>query len=291
VSHTSRRARHPGRHAAASVRAPHAAVETDPAAALRRLVEEGIITAAALNARDDLELAAASTQRLGSLTSGMWRALSRELATAADRLDRSTMDRLDDIDRRARTLNVDADDVVAAGVAAGHLAEHRERLESLVKADMDAHPFLAPNLLFGFSIENFAPEVPEVPADDESADIPDEDDVPIATSVRVVLFLWQAPLTPVVVTIAPSIPSGADPPLEVEDISLDLGVAAQAPLLEALAAVTGLSKDGVTQALSALGVACWTAHHLDEESDDADDEEEGELDDDVEADSGPTGGG
>jgi hypothetical protein len=264
MSHTSRRARRSGRHGASSVRAPHVAIETDPTAALRRLVEEGIITAAALGARDDLELAAASTQRLGTLTSGMWRALGRELATAAERLDRSSMDRLDDIDRRARLLSVSADDVLAAGFAAGHLAEHRERLESLVTKDMDVHLLLGPDMLFGFTIE------------------PPEDDRP--GSMRVVLHLWPAPLSPATVSIAPSVPEGTDGPTELDAISLDLGVAAHTQLLDALTTATGQSRDHVSQALSALGIACWTAHHLDEEG--SEDEEE-ELDDGVEGDGGP----
>src|SRR5215467_5378487 len=72
------------------VRTPQAAARVDPAAALRSLIQEGIVTAAALNARDDLITAAMSMQRLGSLTSGMWRALSRELATADERLERES---------------------------------------------------------------------------------------------------------------------------------------------------------------------------------------------------------
>jgi len=48
------------------------------------------VTAATLQARDDLGAAAISMHRLGSLTSGMWRALSRELVTAAERLDRQS---------------------------------------------------------------------------------------------------------------------------------------------------------------------------------------------------------
>src|SRR4051794_20729602 len=74
----------------------------DPAAALRSLIQEGIVTAAALTAREDLMVAAMSMQRLGSLSSGMWRALSRELATAAERLERESDEHLDHVNRRAR---------------------------------------------------------------------------------------------------------------------------------------------------------------------------------------------
>jgi hypothetical protein len=258
-----------------SARAPHvAAASFDPVAALRALVEEGIVAAAALNARDDLELAAASTQRLGALTSGMWRALSRELATAAERLDRSSMDRLEDIERRARSLHVEADDVVAAGVAAMHLAEHRETLETLVKPDNDAHRLLGPNMLFGFNIEVV----------DEEDDKDDEDE-PSPVPVRVSLLLWPAPLTPASVTIVPSLLDGVS--LEPENVQLELGLSAPEPLLDALSIASDLSSDRLHQALSNLAVACWTAHQLDEMP--PEDEEEEDTDDDVEGDGGPVG--
>jgi beta-glucosidase len=80
----------------------------------------------------DLAAAAASLGRLGALTSGVWRALSRELAGAAERLDRQTQERLDDVHRRARALAVDPDAVMAAGIAAGHLEEHRATLSTLL---------------------------------------------------------------------------------------------------------------------------------------------------------------
>ena len=92
-----------------------AAGTPEPAAAVRALVQAGIITAAALEASDDLTTAAGSLHRLGQLTSGMWRALSRELATAAERLDRHVQEHLDDLQRRAQALQVE---ILTAGPAA-----------------------------------------------------------------------------------------------------------------------------------------------------------------------------
>jgi hypothetical protein len=255
-----RRPRHLGQHGppsthAPSAHAPRAPVRVDSTGPLRALVEEAIVTTAALNARDDLEIAAASTQRLGALTSGMWRALSRELATAAERLDLSTRDRMGDIQRRAGALHVDADDVIRAGLAAAHLAEHTETFEALIRPDDDVHRLLGPNLLFGFSIEH----------DDEV----DDDSAPV--SERVSVFLWPAPLTPAAVTMAPSLLTSAGDTQSLE---------ASAPLLEALARHTGFSTDRVSQTLSALAVACWTAHHLDENPIDDDDEEDDSGDND-----------
>ena len=226
MSRTPRRSRHLGRHAPSSARAAHVASGVDPAAGLRALVEEGIVAAAALNARNDLELAAASTQRLGALTSGMWRALSRELATAAERLDRSTMERMDDIQRRAAVLQVEADDVFRAGEAAAHLAEHRDTLETLLGPDDDGRRLLGPNLLFGFNLDaDDADDDDDADDADHEADADDDDDDGESAPhpVRVTLFLWPEPLTPAVVSIVPSLPGGA---LETaEDVALDLGLA------------------------------------------------------------------
>jgi hypothetical protein len=241
-----------------SVHAPRAPVRVDSTGPLRALVEEAIVTAAAINARDDLEIAAASTQRLGALTSGMWRALSRELATAAERLDLSTRDRLSEVQRRAVALHVDVDDVIRAGLAAAHLAEHAETLESLIRPDDDVHRLLGPNMLFGFSIE---------PVDDDALD---ESDESAPVSERIAVFLWPAPLSPAAVTMVPSLLTSAG---DIESLSEDMGLEASSQLTDALARLTGLPTDGVSQTLSALAVACWTAHHLDENPIDDDDED------------------
>src|ERR1700716_2401501 len=106
----TRMPRHPKqRHAdrRSAPRSPRAAVDLDPVARLRPLIQEGIIAAAALDARDDLEAAAVSMDRLGSLTSGIWRALSRELETASERLEFQVEERLADLERRSRALQVD----------------------------------------------------------------------------------------------------------------------------------------------------------------------------------------
>ena len=83
-------------------RGPRSASHLDRTVSLRALIQAGTVAAAALAARDDLGAAAISTQRLGSLTSGMWRALSRELMTAAERLDRQSDEYLDDMLRRRK---------------------------------------------------------------------------------------------------------------------------------------------------------------------------------------------
>src|SRR6266542_3438320 len=94
------RLRHQHRPSSAA-RRPRPASYVDPAASLRSLIHEGIMTAAALDARDDLGAAAISMQRLGEL------------------------------EGRAHALGVAPDAVLAAAAAAGHLDEHRQTLERL----------------------------------------------------------------------------------------------------------------------------------------------------------------
>ncbi|MGI9148974.1 MAG: hypothetical protein ACR2IK_20905 [Chloroflexota bacterium] len=279
MSPTPRRLKHRGRHAPPSARSPQLAIGADPSAGLRALVEEGITIVAALNARDDLEQAAASTLRLGSLTSGMWRALSRELSTAAERLHRSTTERLQDSQRRARALDVDMEQVIAAGGAAGHLVEHRETLESLIKPGADARYLLGANMLFGFSL-------------DAALDAEGEDDEsqPNAGTVVVSLFLWQTPLQPAIVSIAPSLLVNLiDAPQAGEDRPAALAVSVPPPLLHALTTECELTTEAVSQSVITLGMACLSAHHIDEEPLDGEDDEEEHTDDDLERDGGPSG--
>jgi hypothetical protein len=263
------------------LRAPGGTVEHDPSARLRALVAEGIIAAAALSARDDLEVAAASTHRLGSLTSGMWRALSKELATAAERLDRSTAERLDDIGRRARSLDVDEADVIAAGVAAGHLDSHRETLGTLVPKDEDARLLLGNDMLFGFSIDEPLLDDPDAEDDerlaDDQADAEDEDEESLPWTVRVRLFLWPAPLKAAAVSFNPlpideTSAESAGPPA-------NLTVEASALLIEAVGNAVNWPVERVEKALADLGVACFTAHLMDEVAEDEEADDDDETDD------------
>src|SRR5438067_13748911 len=103
---------------ALAARRPRGGSHVDRAAALRSLIQAGVVTAATLDALHDLGAAAKSMQRLGSLTSGMWRALSGELVMAAERLDRQSEEFLEDVHRRADALEVAPDAVLGAGAAA-----------------------------------------------------------------------------------------------------------------------------------------------------------------------------
>jgi hypothetical protein len=254
------------------------AVPAEPAAPTRTLVQAGIITAVALDAAHDLATAAASVHRLGQLTSGMWRALSGELATAAERLDRQVQERLDDLERRAQALQVDPEEALAAGLAAGHLEEHRATLETLLPSlEEDVRRLAVPDILFGFVIEG-----PLVPDKGDDGDAGDEHDggavVEAPLVLQVWLFFWPAPLSPAGVTIAPPVAdTSASAPDEAVSVEVEVGIAA--PVTDELARAAGLPAERLPSALSELAMACWTAHQLDEgDSDDDGDGDDGDDD-------------
>ncbi len=257
--------------------------EPDPGAALRSLVREGVVTAAALGARDDLRVAAMSMERLGQLTSGMWRALSRELLTAADRLDTQVDERMDDLYRHANALDVTPDAVLAAGVAGSHLDEHRETLESLLATvDEVVRRLAAPQVLLGFSVDDDVlvedaefdkGEVDAGGTDDTDAEVEASDGLG-RPAIDVWLFLWPAPLSPARVRIVPEL-SAADAGSEPDVPSVRVGAMADDALLDGISDTCELTREDVQVALSALGMACWSAHQLDESADqDGDDVDE-----------------
>ncbi len=247
-------------------RPPRPTATPEPASPVRSLVQAGIITAAALDAHDDLAVAAASLQRLGRLTSGMWRALGQELATASERLDRQARDRLDDLDRQAQALQVDPHGALAAGVAAGHLEEHRATLDTVVSTlEEDVRRLAVPEILLGFTIDA------SVRLDDESEE--EEASAAAEAAVWIWLFLWPAPLTPAGVALTPMVTDTQSAAPE-RAVSMDVDVQITAPLVDVLALASGVPTERLPSALSALALACWTAHQVDERDEDEDEDDE-----------------
>jgi hypothetical protein len=264
----------------AVARRPRPVRHTDPGAALRALVQEGIVTAAALAACSDLGAAAVSMERLGELTSGTWRAFSRELLAAAERLDRQAEEHLDEVTRRAKALDVAPAAVLAVGVAAGHLAEHAETLETLgPNLEEEVQRLAASDVLIGFSVDDEVLVGDDTLEEDELAiavgDGPDAeaeaesgDDGP-ALGIDVWLFLWPAPFNPARVRITPEL--GESKVDEVSDVaSVGIGAEADEVLVDGLSALPGLSPDDILPALAALGLACWSAHQADDHGADDD---------------------
>ncbi|MBV9602603.1 MAG: hypothetical protein JOZ87_37890 [Chloroflexi bacterium] len=159
------RLRNRGRRAAVARRS-RAASRADHATALRSLVQEGIVTAAALSACSDLSKAAVSMERLGELTSGMWGSLGRELVAAAERLEQQVEKQLDGVSRQATALDVAPAAVLAMGAAAGHLADHSETLEVILpRLEEEVHRLAASDMLLGFTVDD------EVPLEDDAPEL------------------------------------------------------------------------------------------------------------------------
>ena len=92
------------------------------------------------------------------------------------------------------------------------------------------------------------------------------------------LFLWPEPFSPARVRIVPDL-DALDADAEPDLSSVSIGGAADDALLDGLSATHGLAREDVLPALSALGLACWSAHQADESGDA--DEDGDDVDDDA----------
>ena len=239
-----------------------------------------MVTAAALDARDDLDAAAVSMERLGQLTSGMWRALSHELAEAAERLDRQVDEHLDKgvADGRKRWMWHRARCLRRASPPATWPSTI-EALEALLPdLEEEVRRLAASDVLLGFSVED------EVLVETNGgrgrsrshwrrwqADAEPGADMPVP-AVDVWSFLWPAPFSPARSQVTPNlaVPKGEATP---DVTSVGVGVVADDVLLEALSALPGVLREDILPALSALGLACWNAHLADEHGEDDDDDD------------------
>jgi hypothetical protein len=216
----------------------------------------------------------------------MWRAFGRELASAAERLDRQAQEHLDELQRRAHRLGVDPDAVMAAAVAMAHLEEHRETLGTLLPSlDDEVRRLAASDVLLGFTVdaeavvENENENENEEDSPDDATQVAaaadmDATDVP-RLAVRIWLFLWPAPLLPAAVTIVPDLDRLARSST-ITDLGDAISVEVETPdaLVDALAGACDLPIEGVLAALPRLGLACWSAHQADERGDDEDDQDD-----------------
>jgi len=58
------------------------------------------------------------------------------------------------------------------------------------------------------------------------------------------------------------------------DLSVSFGVTADEAVVDALSTSCGMPRESILPALSALGLACWSAHQADEHGEDNDDAED-----------------
>jgi len=124
-------------------------------------VQAAILASAHLAAYEHVSAAAQACQRLGSLSSGRWRAAARELASLEDDLQTAFGNAAEALTSRADDLGVAEDALWTVGDAAGTLDLLREAaLEEVEDDDDRAAKVLQGGVLFGASfVED--PELPD----------------------------------------------------------------------------------------------------------------------------------
>ncbi|HTD78060.1 MAG TPA: hypothetical protein VK898_10520 [Chloroflexota bacterium] len=138
-------------------------------------VQAAIVASAHLAAYEHVTAAAEACKRLGSLTSGRWRAAARDLATLEDDLQTGFASAAEELASRADTIGVPEDTLWTVGDAAGTLDLLRESALEELEPDARAARVLDGQVLFGASFM-------------EDAELPDRG--------TTLLFGWPAPLDP-----------------------------------------------------------------------------------------------
>jgi hypothetical protein len=139
-------------------------------------VQAAILASAHLSAYEHVSAAAQACQRLGSLSSGRWRAAARELASLEDDLQTAFGNAAEALTARADDLGVPEDALWTVGDAAGTLDLLRDpALEELEEDDTRAARILKGDVLFGTSFV-------------EDPELPDRG--------TTLLFSWSDPLSP-----------------------------------------------------------------------------------------------
>jgi hypothetical protein len=144
--------------------------------AVVQAVQAAIVASAHMTAHQHVAAAARACARLGSLTSGRWRAAARELARLEDDLQTATTHAAEAVAERAASLGVHDEALWTAGDAAATLDLLREYALEEVEEESPAAKVLQGQVLFGASFV-------------EDPDVPDRG--------TTLLFGWPEPLSPV----------------------------------------------------------------------------------------------
>jgi hypothetical protein len=138
-------------------------------------VQAAIVASAHLAAYEHVSAAAQACQRLGSLTSGRWRAAARELSAIEDDLQTGFATAAEAVTSRAEDLGVPEDALWTVGDAAGTLDLLRDGALEDVEEESRAAKVLQGQVLFGASFV-------------EDPELPDRG--------TTLLFGWPEPLSP-----------------------------------------------------------------------------------------------
>ncbi len=129
------------------------------AQALREAVESGIIASAYLTAFERMALTVDTCGRLGRLTSGRWRAATKDLERLRDELERGLEQMTDDVARRASKLDLPVEAFWTAGDAAGLYDLFRDDALGELEPDSVGARLLRNDVLFGATFLD-DPDVP-----------------------------------------------------------------------------------------------------------------------------------
>jgi hypothetical protein len=144
-------------------------------APLAKAVEVAIVASAHLTAYEHLSAAHRAVQRLGSLSSGRWRAAARDLQRLEDDLQKSVPDVTRDVAAHADSLGIDEDALWAAGDAAATLDLLREPALEMLETESAAASLLTGDTVFGVAVM-------------DDAEAPDRG--------TTLVFSWAEPLAP-----------------------------------------------------------------------------------------------
>ncbi len=143
--------------------------------AVVQAVQASILASAHLAAYEHVSAAALACRRLGSLTSGRWRSVARDLDGLEEELQAAFATAAEAVTDRAASLGVHEDTLWTAGDAAATLDLLRESALEEVAEDSPAARLLQGSVLFGTSFV-------------EDPDLPDRG--------TTLLFGWPEPLSP-----------------------------------------------------------------------------------------------
>src|SRR6185369_8639014 len=143
--------------------------------AVVQAVQAAILASAHLAAYEHVSAAAQACRRLGSMTSGRWRSVARDLDGLEDELQTAFANSAEAVTERATSLGLSEETLWTVGDAAATLDLLREAALDELDEDSPAEKLLQGSVLFGASFV-------------EDPDLPDRGPT--------LLFAWPEPLSP-----------------------------------------------------------------------------------------------
>ncbi len=222
-------------------------------------VQAAIVASAHLAAYEHVSAAALACRRLGSLTSGRWRSVARDLDGLEEELQTAFGSAAEAVSERATSLGVNEDTLWTAGDAAATLDLLRESALEEVEEDSRAARLLQGNVLFGTSFV-------------DDPDLPDRG--------TTLLFGWPEPLSPATWQWQANwvVSDGQDDPDAADELDLfeSAELEGDQPFLAELADELRCSREDAREALRDAALAVTRASllaHLEQSDDDEDDDE------------------